>query len=284
MMIDRRIRIVTDSSSDMRALGDFPFATAALKIVTAEHEYVDDESLDVTGMVGDLLAYKGKSSTSCPSVGDWLAAFGDADEIYVITITANLSGSYNSACVAARDYEASNEGARVHVVNSRSTAGEMVLVAERIAELVEGGADFDSVCAEIARYSHEETGLLFMLESMQNLANNGRVSHLAAKFAGILGVRAIGKASVEGTLEMLDKCRGTHRAVETIYERMKSFGYSGGRVRISHCLNPDAATKLESLLRADYPNADVSVLACRGLCSFYAEKGGMLVGYEKSPD
>ena len=281
-MSDRKIKIVTDSSSDMRALGDFPFASAALKITTAEREYVDDERLDVEGMVGDLLAYKGKSATSCPSVGDWISAFGDADEVYAITITANLSGSYNSACIAAKEYEASHEGARVHVVNSRSTGGEMVLVAERILELVSSGLDFDSVCAEITKYSHEETGLLFMLESMQNLANNGRVSHLAAKFAGVLGIRAIGKASVEGTLEMLDKCRGTHRAVETIYARMKEFGYAGGRVRISHCINPDAAQKLESFVRAEFPKADVSILPCRGLCSFYAEKGGLLVGYEKA--
>ena len=279
-MSERKIKIVTDSSSDMRELGDFPFDSAALKIVTAEKEYVDVVDLDVEGMVNDLLAYKGKSSTSCPSVGDWLEAFGDADEVYVITITANLSGSYNSACIAAKEYESSHEGARVFVINSRSTGGEMVLVAERLVRLIESGLEFDAVCTEIMKYSHEKTGLLFMLESMQNLANNGRVSHLAAKFAGIFGVRAIGKASVEGTLEMLDKCRGAHRAVETMFERMKSFFYSGGKVRISHCINPDAAAKLEDLIRAEFPQADIKTIPCRGLCSFYAERGGMLVGYE----
>lgn len=280
-MLERNVKIVTDSSSDLYELGDFPFASAALKIVTANKEYVDDANLDVEGMVNDLLAYKGKSSTSCPSVGDWLEAFGDADEIYCITITANLSGSYNSACIAAREYEASRKGARVFVVNSRSTGGEMALVAERIAELVGQGVDFDAVCSEISKYSHEKTGLLFMLESMQNLANNGRVSHLAAKFAGILGVRAIGKASVEGTLEMLDKCRGAHRAVETVFTRMKDFLYNGGRVRISHCINSVAAEKLKSLIHAEFPKADIKITPCRGLCSFYAERGGLLVGFEK---
>ena len=281
-MSERNIRIVTDSSSDMRELGGFPFESAALKIVTAEKEYIDNLDLNVEEMVNDLLAYRGKSSTSCPSIGDWLEAFGDADEVYCITITANLSGSYNSACVAAKEYEASHEGARVFVINSRSTGGEMVLVAERLVELIRSGLEFDKVCNEIMKYSHEQTGLLFMLESMQNLANNGRVSHLAAKFAGVLGIRAVGKASVEGTLEMLDKCRGTHRAVETIFERMKSFGYAGGKVRISHCINPDAAAKLETLVTAEYPKADIKTITCRGLCSFYAERGGMIVGFEMS--
>lgn len=280
-MLGRNVKIVTDSSSDLYELGGFPFDSAALKIVTANKEYVDDAHLDVEGMATDLLAYKGKSSTSCPSVGDWLEAFGDADEVYAITITANLSGSYNSACIAAKEYEASHKGAKVFVVNSRSTGGEMVLVAERIAELVGQGLDFDAVCSEISKYSHEKTGLLFMLESMQNLANNGRVSPLAAKFAGILGIRAIGKASAEGTLEMLDKCRGAHRAVETVFARMKEFLYNGGRVRISHCINSAAAEKLKSLIHAEFPKADIKIMPCRGLCSFYAERGGMLVGFEK---
>ena len=157
----------------------------------------------------------------------------------------------------------------------------MVLVAERIAELVGQGLDFDAVCSEISKYSHEKTGLLFILESMQNLANNGRVSPLAAKFAGILGIRAIGKASAEGTLEMLDKCRGAHRAVETVFARMKEFLYNGGRVRISHCINSAAAEKLKTLICAEFPKADIKIMPCRGLCSFYAERGGMLVGFEK---
>ena len=280
-MSKRKIKIVTDSSSEMHALGNFSFASAALRIVTNDKEYVDGDGLDVEGMVNELAVYKGKSSTSCPNVSDWLEAFGDADEVYCITITARLSGSYNSACIAAKEYEARGEGRRVFVINSRSTGGEMELVAERLVELIESGLSFDEVCSEIMKYSHERTGLLFMLESMRNLANNGRVSPLVAKFAGLLGIRVIGKASDEGTLETLDKCRGERHALETVFKRMKSLLYKGGRVRISHCLNAEAANKLASLIRGEFPLADIAVKACRGLCSFYAERGGLLVGFEK---
>ena len=123
-----------------------------------------------------------------------------------------------------------------------------------------------------------------MLESMRNLANNGRVSPLAAKFAGMIGLRAIGCASPEGTLNMLDKCRGQARALAVMAERMKSFSYNGGRVRISHCLNPEAADKMAELIRKDYPDADITITHCRGLCSFYAERGGLLIGFEKTAD
>ena len=194
-MLDRKVKIVTDSSSDLYDLGDFPFASAPLCIMTDEKSYVDNDELSVAGMVEDLEAYSGRSRTSCPNLGDWLAAFGDADEVYCITITSGLSGSYNSACIAAKQYEADNPGRRVLVIDSRSTGSEMVLLAEKIRDLLLLGRSFDEISAEIEKYSHKETGLLFILESMRNLANNGRVSPAVAKIAGLLGIRVVGKAS-----------------------------------------------------------------------------------------
>ena len=283
-MLDRKVKIVTDSASDLYDLGDFPFASAPLCIMTDEKTYVDNDDLSVVGMVEDLEAYSGRSRTSCPNLGDWLAAFGDADEVYCITITSGLSGSYNSACIAAKQYEEDHPGRRVLVVDSRSTGSEMVLLAEKIRDLLLEGRTFDEISAEMATYAHKETALLFILESMRNLANNGRVSPLVAKFAGMIGIRALGRASDMGTLEMLDKCRGTQRAIQTLYERMKSFGYVGGRVRIATCFNPDAANKLVAMIKRDFPEADIALRGCRGLCSFYAERGGILVGFEKTAD
>ena len=121
-----------------------------------------------------------------------------------------------------------------------------------------------------------------MLESMKNLANNGRVSPVVAKMAGILGIRAIGKASDHGTLEMLSKARGEKRALETIVEHMKALGYAGGKVRIAHCLNEGAAKALKEQIQSTFKAVNVQICKCGGLCSFYAEKGGMLIGFEKA--
>ena len=94
------VKIVADSSADLLTLEGIGFACAPLKIVAGEQEFVDDAALDVEGMVTWFDSYKGKSKTSCPNPGDWLEAFGDADEVFCVTITSGLSGSYNAACVA----------------------------------------------------------------------------------------------------------------------------------------------------------------------------------------
>ena len=272
-----KIKIVSDSSSDIVSLSDVPYESAPLKIITDEKLYTDNAELDVEAMARDLLAYNGRSSTSCPSPEDWLSAFGDAEEIICITITALLSGSYNTACIAKQLYEEQNPGRRVYVLNSRSTGPEMAIVIEKMREMILEGNSFYEICAFIESY---HTELLFVLSSMKNLANNGRVSKVAAKLAGILGIRAIGKASEEGTLEMLDKVKGEVKTIEAMVGYMRQLGYKGGKVNIAHCLNESMAEKMKNAIASAFPNAQTVVYKLRGLCSFYAEKGGMLVGFE----
>ena len=145
-----------------------------LKIITDHEEYHDDGTLDAVGMATTLRTYKGKTSTSCPNVGDWLAAYEGADEVYAITITGTLSGSCNAAQLAAEEYQQENPGKRVFVLDSLSTGAESRLLVERLAALIKAGKPFDTVCEEIRAY-HEHTHLLFALESLANLARNGRV-------------------------------------------------------------------------------------------------------------
>ncbi len=272
-----QIKIVVDSSSNLTELPSVPFACAPLKIITDKKQYVDTPELNVHEMVDELYHYSGKSSTSCPNINDWLSAFGDSEEIICITITSALSGSCNSACMAKQMYEEKNPSRRVAVIDSLSTGPEMVLMAERARDLIFAAKSFDEILSELSVY---KTELLFVLESMKNLANNGRVSKIAAAAAGILGVRAIGKASEKGTLEMLSKCRGNTKTLAEIASHMQALGYKGGKVRISHCLNETVAEELKSNLLKQFPDAIVEIDTCRGLCSFYAEKGGFIIGFE----
>ena len=275
------IKIVTDSSSDLLFLEGIPFGSAPLKIITAEKEYVDDKNLDVAEMVADLSVYKGRSSTSCPNTGDWLEAFGDTKYVFVVTITATLSGSYNSAVLAKNYYEELYPDRKVFVLNSLSAGPEMALIIDKIQELAVEGLDFDDVCEKITEYS-KTTGLLFILESMKNLANNGRVSPLAARVAGVLGIRVLGKASDKGDLQQLAKARGQEKALQTTVEQLEDLGLKNGRVKIAHCENQAAAQKLKALIETNFQGVQTEVYSCRGLCSFYAEKGGMLIGFEKN--
>ena len=170
-------RIVVDSSASLYALDGIDFAAMPLKIVTDEREYLDDGTLDAVEMATTLRTYKGKTSTSCPNIGDWLEAYEGADEIYAITITGTLSGSCNAAQLAAEEYQAEHPGAQVFVLDSLSAGPELVLLAEHIRALIEEGRDFDEVCEEMLRYRHH-THLLFSLESLANLARNGQVKPL----------------------------------------------------------------------------------------------------------
>nr|MBE6544615.1 DegV family protein [Oscillospiraceae bacterium] len=274
-----KFKIVTDSSADIRSLPGIAFESAPLKIITDEREYVDDESLDVVGMLSDLKQYKGRSRSSCPSSGEYTEAFGDAENVFCVTITSGLSGSYNAASVAAKGYLDEYPDRKIHVIDSLSTGPENALLIEKLRDLILEGKDFEQVKAEIAEY-HTHTRLIFALESMHNLANNGRVSHIVAKMAGLLGIRAVGRASDVGTLEMTGKSRGPVATVNDIVSNMAGEGFTGGRVKIHHANNLSSAEMLKSKILDKFPNAKIDIAPAGGLCSFYAEQGGLLVGFE----
>lgn len=271
-------KIVTDSSANLRG-SSAHFASVPLKIITSEREFVDDDALNTVEMISYLETYKGKSSTACPCVADWLAAFGEADSVFCFTITSTLSGSYNAARLAKEDYEAAHPEHRVYLVDTLSTGGEMKLLIERTEQLLAKGTAPAAVYEDLCEYQ-KKTHLIFALQSLNNLANNGRVNPLIAKISGALGMRIIGRASDHGDLETLSKCRGEKKALEKIVHHMREMNFNGGAVRIDHCLNFPAATQLKKLIETSYSSAQVTIGETGGLCSFYAEKGGMMLGFE----
>ena len=274
-----QFKIVADSSSNVRSMDGVSFANVPLKIITKEKEYVDDQTLDLAQMVEELKAYKGTSGTSCPNVVEWMEAFGDADAVFAIAITSNLSGSCNAARQAAEQYMEENPGRKAYVFDSLSAGPELRLIAEKIREGVQAEKAFEEIQAETEAYM-KHTHLLFTLRSLNNLARNGRVSPAVAKLAGVLGIVIVGKASDEGTRQQMHKCRGEKRAIDTLYKEMKEHGYDGGKVRIGHNFNSEGAKVLEGVIRAEYPDADIQTELSMGLCLFYAEEGGLMVGYE----
>lgn len=276
----RRIKIVADSSANVMSLATVDFAAAPLKVIAGETEFIDDAALDVEAMVQWFESYKGKSQTSCPNPSDWLEAFGDAEEVFCVTITSGLSGSYNAACIARQMYEDAHAGRRVYVIDSLSAGPELMLLVEKLEQYIAMDMPFEEICRAIEAYK-QQTGLVFMLESLKNFAANGRVSPAVAKIAGVLGIRIVGRASDEGTLEPTNKCRGEAKALSTLVDNLQKEGLRSGKVRIAHCKNKVAAQQLRHLIRQILPEAEVKIHTCRGLCSYYAERGGLLVGFER---
>lgn len=274
-------KIVSDSASNIFSISDIPYANVPLKIITKDKEYVDTPDLDLENMISELKNNKGTSGTSCPNIFEWGEAFKGSDEIFAVAITSNLSGSCAAAVQAATDYMEENPGTKVAVFDSLSAGAEMGLIIEKLQELINAGLSFEEIETEVRDYM-THTHLLFSLESLTNLARNGRINPAAAAIAGVLGIRVVGKASDIGTLEPLHKCRGEKKALEALFKEMKSIGFAGGKVRISQCYNPEAADKLREMILAEFPDCQISIEACTALCSFYAEQGGILVGFEDS--
>ena len=272
-------KIVADSSSDMLTLESVPFSCVPLVIHAGERTFVDDESCDVAAMTQYMLTYKGKSSTACPGTQDWLDSFGEAENVFCVTITSGLSGSYNAARIAAEEYMATHPDRRVHVVDTLSAGPELRLVVEKLQELILSGMAFEDIVTEIEKY-HRRSFLVFSLQSLHNFVANGRVSPAVGAIVGLLGIRVVGRASEEGTLQPLSKTRGDRKALSEIIRTMKELGWTGGRVRITHNENFAFASALQDALRAIHGKLDVTIDCCRGLCSYYAEKGGVLVGFE----
>lgn len=272
-------KIVSDSSSNVVELEKVDYRAVPLKIICGNKEYIDTPNLDVDNMIEELKQTKNTSGTSCPNVYDWLEAYEGGKNIFAFAITSSLSGSYASAVSAKEKYMKIHENSKVCVVDTLSTGPEMRLLMEKVKECADNGLSFEETEVEVRDYQ-KKTHLIFCLKSMNNLAKNGRVPKTAAKIALVLGIQIVGKASDTGTLEPLYKCRGEHKSINTIYEVMVSNGFSGGKVRISHCQNIEGAKKLEETIKINFPDSDISIDRCTALCSFYAEQGGLLVGYE----
>ena len=274
-----QFRIAADSSCNLLTLNGADFVSVPLTIRTETEEFRDDASLDVDAMVSTLRSTRGRSYSACPNVADWESAFGESGDVIAFTITSSLSGSYNAACAAGKNCTERNPARRIHVVDSLSAGPEIALLIEKALSEQSSGAGFDEVCENLKAYQRR-TRLLFSLESMHNLAQNGRVSKLAATMASVLGIRAIGQASAEGMLEMLGKCRGVRKVRQFMLSEMVELGYKGGKVRIGHCQNAALALELCAEIRQRFPEAEVRSYPLRGLCSYYAERGGIMLGFE----
>ena len=271
-------RIVADSSADLLTLSRVDFAAVPLKVTAADHTWVDDEDVNVENMLETLRNHKGPSFSACPSQEDWRIAFGDAKYVFCITITSALSGCHNAACLAAREYQEEFPDRRVLVIDSLSTGPEMALLAEKLEELCLTRDSFDDIAREIQAYQ-QKTHLTFVLRSLHNFVNNGRVSPAVGALVGLLGIRVVGVASEAGELQPIAKCRSDRKAIAQIIDVMKQRGFGGDRVLIDQCHCEDNAAALREAILAVWPEARITVNSTRALCSYYAEEGGMLVGF-----
>lgn len=276
-------KIVADSSCDLQegllCVPEVSFSIVPLKIRVGEREFVDDPSLDVAEMMRALADYQGPSSSACPSPEEWAAEFETADNTIVIAMTSALSGTYNSALVARDMVLEKHPEKKIHVIDTRSTGGHMVLLARKVNQLIAMGLSFEEVCEEADAYN-QQTHLLFALASFDNLVKNGRMNKVVGLLASKLNMRAVGIASEKGELSLLHKTRGEARCITLLLEELASRkDLTGKPVVITHCQNPVGAKLLRLRIEEQWPGVEVTVLATHGLTSYYAQHQGLLIGF-----
>lgn len=272
-------KFVADSSCDIDIYDDVKIETVPLTISTDERDFVDTMDMDVHEMLDYLLAYKGRSFTACPSTDCWLKAFEGADELYVIAMTSYLSGTYNSACVARDIYLESNPDAKICIVDTLSTGPEMRIVIEKMIEWKKAGKSFEEISSEVKKYN-DSTRLFFAFKSLHNFAQNGRVNKVVAAMVEKLNITIIGTASEEGNIKPGQKCRGTKKVVSHLTEEITGAGFRGGKLRICYIENEELADLVADSVKFVYPETDVAIYPARGLCSYYGERGGIIIGCE----
>ncbi|MBO4799422.1 MAG: DegV family EDD domain-containing protein [Lachnospiraceae bacterium] len=273
------IKIIADSSCNIEDMEGVVFESVPMTIYTEEASFQDDKTLNLRKMLEYFKNYRGRSYTSCPNLAEWMDALEGGDIIYMVTVTSKLSGTYNAAMAAKNMYLQDHPEARIEVFDSKSTGPEMHLIVEKLAELIKEGLDFDEVCHRTHEYM-KKTSLYFALGSLHNLVENGRVSKLVASALDVLGMSVIAKASVIGDIKAIARARGEKKIVEKIYEELKKAGYHGGKLRICHVMNESFALKFIQRVKQDFANADIKYYLSKGLCGFYAEQGGILIGAE----
>ena len=276
-------KIIADSGCDYRQLAtpaiDTTFISVPLTIQVADQVFVDDANLDIDQMMETMYATAEASKSACPSPDDYLRAFEGAKNIFLVTITGTLSGSHNSAQLAKNIYLEDHPASNIHVIDSLSAGGEVDLLVRKLHQLIAQDLDFDQVVEVITKYQ-EKTKLIFVLAKVDNLVKNGRLNKIIGAVVGLLNIRMVGQASDTGTLELLHKARGQKKAISTTFEEMLKAGYKGGHITIAHRRNDKFVEQLSALVHEKFANADIEILPTSGLCSFYAEEGGLLIGYE----
>ena len=276
-------KIVVDTACDFREIPNKAenviYERVPFSLQIEDKVFVDTLDLDIDKMMEEMYASSEPARSACPSPEAYLAAYRGAKNVIVLTLTGGMSGSYNSAIIGEKMLKEENEDVNIHIIDTLSAGGENDLYLLKINELIKEGLSFDEVVSEMRKYQ-ENSKLIFVLEKVDNLVKNGRLNKLAAAVVGLLNMRMVGEASDEGTLHLLHKVRGEKKAVSTVVDEMIKAGYKGGRVVVTHRNNEDICKKIQDKLKEKFSNIEFIIVPTSGICSFYGEEGGMLLGYE----
>ena len=274
--------IVCDSCTDLTEedLKKGCYTLVPLTLLVDGEEIIDDETFDQADFLAKVAASKESVKSACPAPESYMEAYSKADDIYVVTLSAELSGSYNSAVLGKNLYEEENGTKNIHVVNSRGAATTQVLIARKLNEYASQGMPFEEVVDKIEEYT-TSLRTYFVLETLEVLRKNGRLSRLSATIAGALNIKPVLIGTRDGVIQKAAQARGMKKALAKMVEHMGSEGRDLTRRQfvISHCNCYERAVYVKELIKKHLHAEDVDIVDTKGVSSLYACDGGIIVSY-----
>ena len=274
-------KIVVDSCCDLppAMLKDPHFVKVPLTIRVGESTFVDDDTFDQGDLLWSMRHSEAAPSTACPSPQAYWDAYQGADDVYVVTLSALLSGSHNSAEQARRLLEEDEPQANVHVFNSCSASSGEVLVAKKIRELAETGLPFKKVVREVEQFIYRMK-TLFVLESLENLRKNGRLTRLQAVVTSALKIKLLCGATPEGEICKLGQALTVKQALRKMVDHMaEDPDHQGKDLVLSHCNCLERAFQVKAMVEEKCRFASIQIVEAGGITTVYADDGGIVAAY-----
>lgn len=278
-----KYKIVVDSCCDLpRELRKDPhFQIVPLSIELDNEVLLDDDTFVQKSFLEKMKSSLKAPKTACPSPDSYLQAYNsDADYIFVITLSAILSGSYNSAFLAKQIFEENNVNKQVAIFNSRSASSGEVVIALKIHELAQSGLSFDEICDEVNAYI-ESMETYFVLDSLDNLKKSGRLSNISAAIASVLNIKPIMGGNKDGTIKKVEQARGIKKALSRMVEIIEAEGNNLQQrvLSIAHCNCYERALSLKEELMKRVRFKDIIIVDMAGVSTIYASDGGIVVAF-----
>ena len=255
------------------------FETAPLQLQVEDHIITDDDTFDQAAFLKLVAESPECPKSSCPSPESYMNSYHcDADHVYAVTLSAELSGSYNSAVLGKNLYEEEYGEKQIHVFNSRSASVGETLIALKIQECEEAGMEFEQVIEQVNAFI-EEQHTYFVLESLDALRKNGRLTGIKALVATALNVKPVMGATPEGSIYQLGQGRGMKKALAKMGDSVAAEAIHPEQkiLAMSHCNAPERAEAVRKMIQEKIQVKDSFIIDTRGVSSLYASDGGIIV-------
>lgn len=276
-----RFKIVGDSCTDFLSedlVKDY-VVSVPLTIDVNGFEIVDDESFDQADFLRRVAEFEGCPKSACPSPELYMESFAGAENVYVVTLSAQLSGSYNSAELAKKIYQEEHPDVKIHVFDSKSASCGQLLIAHLIESYALTGMEFDEIVKNVTAF-RDSMQTTFVLESLETLRKNGRLTGVKALVANALNIKPYMKA-VDGTIAQAGQARGIKKALGKMINYIGEVGenLSNRTVIVANCNCYDRAKEVEKELMERYQFKESLIIDTKGISSLYANDGGVIVAF-----